>query len=90
MTATTVMAVGGAPLLISAAPITPEEATQTLPRDPDLPVDYMVIVDLVVPPELAEAGFNPSPIKEIWGSKAIYLYDPEGNRLEFWAGRAKA
>jgi len=37
-----------------------------------------------------EAGFNPTPIKEIWGSKAIYIHDPEGNRLEFWSGRAKA
>jgi catechol-2,3-dioxygenase len=40
--------------------------------------------------ELLESGFAPSPIKEIWGSKAVYLHDPEGNRLEFWAGRAKA
>jgi catechol-2,3-dioxygenase len=40
--------------------------------------------------ELIQAGFNPSPVKEIWGSLAIYLHDPEGNRLEFWSGRAKA
>lgn len=40
--------------------------------------------------ELIESGLSPGPIKEIWGSKAIYLHDPEGNRLEFWAGRAKA
>jgi catechol-2,3-dioxygenase len=40
--------------------------------------------------ELIESGLDPGPIKEIWGSKAIYLNDPEGNRLEFWAGRAKA
>jgi catechol-2,3-dioxygenase len=40
--------------------------------------------------ELLGNGFDPSPIKEIWGSKAIYLHDPEGNRLEFWMGRAKA
>ena len=40
--------------------------------------------------ELMEAGIVPTPIKEVWGSKAIYLRDPEGNRLEFWAGRAKA
>ena len=39
--------------------------------------------------ELMEAGINPTPIKEVWGSKAIYIYDPEGNRLEFWEGRAK-
>lgn len=40
--------------------------------------------------ELVNAGFTPTPIKEVWGSKAIYLHDPEGNRLEFWSGRAKA
>ena len=40
--------------------------------------------------ELIEAGITPTPIKEVWGSKAIYIHDPEGNRLEFWAGRAKA
>ncbi len=39
--------------------------------------------------ELMDAGITPTPIKEVWGSKAIYVHDPEGNRLEFWAGRAK-
>ncbi len=39
--------------------------------------------------ELMEAGIDSSPIKEVWGSKAIYVHDPEGNRLEFWEGRAK-
>ncbi len=40
--------------------------------------------------ELIEAGIIPTPIKEVWGAKAIYVHDPEGNRLEFWSGRAKA
>ena len=39
--------------------------------------------------ELTDAGISASPIKEVWGSKAIYVHDPEGNQLEFWAGRAK-
>lgn len=39
--------------------------------------------------ELIEAGIMPTPIKEVWGSKAMYIHDPEGNRLEFWMGRAK-
>jgi len=39
---------------------------------------------------LFEAGITSTPIKEVWGSKAIYVHDPEGNRLEFWSGRAKA
>lgn len=40
--------------------------------------------------ELQTAGLEPSHIKKVWGSQAIYLRDPEGNRLEFWEGRAKA
>ena len=40
--------------------------------------------------ELIEAGVSVTPIKEVWGAKAIYIHDPEGNRLEFWSGRAKA
>ncbi len=40
--------------------------------------------------ELTEAGVTPTPIKEVWGAKAIYVHDPEGNRLEFWSGRARA
>ena len=39
--------------------------------------------------ELLEAGMTPTPVKEVWGAKAIYVHDPEGNRLEFWSGRAK-
>lgn len=40
--------------------------------------------------QLIGLGLDPTPIKEVWGSKAMYLRDPEGNRLEFWSGRAKA
>ena len=40
--------------------------------------------------ELIEAGVTATPIKEVWGAKAIYVFDPEGNRIEFWSGRAKA
>ena len=35
---------------------------------------------------LNEVGLNPTPIKEhAWGARVIHIYDPEGNRLEFWA-----
>lgn len=48
------------------------------------------VADVVqVQAELTEAGISSSPIKEVWGSKAIYVRDPEGNRIEFWEGRAK-
>ena len=40
--------------------------------------------------ELMEAGITPTPVREVWGSKVIYVRDPEGNRLEFWSRRAKA
>lgn len=35
---------------------------------------------------LKKAGLHPAGIKDhAWGAKVIYLHDPEGNRLEFWA-----
>ena len=40
--------------------------------------------------ELTAGGMKPTPIKEVWGSRTTYLHDPEGNRLEFWSGRARA
>lgn len=40
--------------------------------------------------ELMSAGIIPTPIKELWGSQVMYIHDPEGSRLEFWMGRAKA
>jgi len=39
--------------------------------------------------DLLDNGITPTPIREVWGSRAIYIHDPEGNRLEFWSGRAK-
>ena len=35
--------------------------------------------------ELVTNGLNPEPLRTIWGSRAFFLYDPEGNRLEFWS-----
>lgn len=34
---------------------------------------------------LKAKGIQQIIIKEQWGSKVIYLYDPDGNRLEFWS-----
>jgi hypothetical protein len=36
--------------------------------------------------QLMDAGLRPTKIKEVWDAKVIYLHDPEGNRIEFWAG----
>jgi catechol-2,3-dioxygenase len=33
---------------------------------------------------------NPTAIREIWGAKAFYIFDPEGNRIECWSGHAKS
>jgi predicted enzyme related to lactoylglutathione lyase len=40
--------------------------------------------------QLEKAGLEPTAIKEVWGAKAFYVFDPEGNRVEFWSGRAKS
>jgi hypothetical protein len=40
--------------------------------------------------QLQEAGLNPTAIREIWGAKAFYIFDPEGNRIECWSGHAKS
>lgn len=40
--------------------------------------------------QLQEAGSNPTEVKEVWGAKAFYVLDPEGNRIEFWSGRARS
>ena len=35
---------------------------------------------------LNKAGLNPTPVKDhAWGARVIHIYDPEGNRLEFWS-----
>ena len=34
---------------------------------------------------LLELKVAPTPIKAIWGSRSFYIYDPEGNRIEFWS-----
>ncbi len=31
------------------------------------------------------SGLKPTTIKEIWKSRLFYIYDPEGNRIEFWS-----
>lgn len=33
---------------------------------------------------VTQRGISPGPMRTIWGSRAFYLWDPEGTRLEFW------
>jgi signal transduction histidine kinase len=56
MTATTLYVVAGNPVILSIAPISPEEQAVRQARNPELPVDYLVAVDIVTPAELAEMG----------------------------------
>ena len=49
------------------------------------------VVDLVTThSQLKGAELNPTAIKDVWGAKAFYVFDPEGNRLEFWSGQARS
>lgn len=34
---------------------------------------------------LKQLGIKTGQIKRIWGSRAFYLFDPEGHRLELWS-----
>jgi catechol 2,3-dioxygenase-like lactoylglutathione lyase family enzyme len=34
---------------------------------------------------LNQRGIKTSRIKRVWGSRAFYLFDPEGHRLELWS-----
>ena len=34
---------------------------------------------------MVKFGLSPTEVKNIWGSKPFYIYDPEGNRIEFWS-----
>jgi catechol-2,3-dioxygenase len=34
---------------------------------------------------MEKVRLKPTMVKEIWESKQFYIYDPEGNRIEFWS-----
>jgi hypothetical protein len=38
--------------------------------------------------QFVAAGLNPTKIWKIWGAAAFYVFDPEGNRIEYWSGGA--
>jgi predicted enzyme related to lactoylglutathione lyase len=39
---------------------------------------------------LEEAGLHPPAIRDhAWGARVFFIYDPEGNRLEFWSQKKK-
>jgi signal transduction histidine kinase len=58
MIATTLYRVGGNPVILSIAPISPEEQAVRRARNPDLPVDYLVAIDIITPAELTDIGRN--------------------------------
>jgi catechol 2,3-dioxygenase-like lactoylglutathione lyase family enzyme len=36
--------------------------------------------------QMTEAGLSVSEIQTRWGALVAYLFDPDGNRIELWAG----
>jgi catechol 2,3-dioxygenase-like lactoylglutathione lyase family enzyme len=34
---------------------------------------------------MKECNYKPSSIKKIWGKDQFFVFDPEGNRIEFWS-----
>lgn len=34
---------------------------------------------------MEKSELKPTMVKEVWKSKLFYIYDPEGNRIEFWS-----
>ncbi len=32
-----------------------------------------------------DAGIETGSIKDIWGARAFYIFDPEGHRIELWS-----
>ena len=40
--------------------------------------------------QFVAASLIPTEIKKIWGAKVFNIFDPEGNRIEFWSGHAKS
>ena len=53
-------------------------------------IGLQVVDIMTAQSQLQEAGLNPTGVREIWGAKAFYVFDPEGNRIEFWSGHAKS
>lgn len=39
---------------------------------------------------LAAQAIEITPIRDKWGARVFYCYDPEGHRIEFWADKDKA
>ena len=35
--------------------------------------------------ELVAAGVETTELQDLWGARVIYLYDPEGHRIEIWS-----
>ena len=35
--------------------------------------------------QMLARGIHVTPIKTIWGARACFMFDPEGNRIELWS-----
>ncbi len=46
------------------------------------------VADVVATREhLVAQGVDASPIRQRWGADTCFVFDPAGNRIEFWTGR---
>jgi catechol 2,3-dioxygenase-like lactoylglutathione lyase family enzyme len=37
--------------------------------------------------QLTKSGIEASAVRTRWGSRCFFVFDPAGNRIEFWAGQ---
>jgi catechol 2,3-dioxygenase-like lactoylglutathione lyase family enzyme len=35
--------------------------------------------------ELTAVGLEPTALKDLWGARVTYIFDPEGHRIEIWS-----
>ncbi len=49
-----------------------------------LTLSWQVENVLAVHRRMADAGVSVTAVRNIWGAKAFFVFDPEGNRIEIW------
>jgi len=63
-----------------------DEQRTTIPSSGGQGITISIAVDNVdhARDEVIARGGAPEPIRSVWGSRAFFIFDPEGTRLEFW------
>ena len=60
-----------------------EQSTMTSAEGEGITVSIEVADLSVACDDLLQAGVEPTDVRRIWGSSSVFVFDPEGNRLEF-------